>query len=372
MLHLDSFVLTCEPRGCATRIHLGINTDYLITFLSGGSHTCIVITDTQVRKLYGMDLIRQLESARCRAKLFAIEAGETYKTRETLTFLQNHVLQYGCDQNTLLIALGGGVISDITGFLAATLLRGLPWVVIPTTLLGMVDASIGGKTGVNTPWGKNLIGCIHHPRDVLIDLHYLTTLPHHEWVSGFAEVIKYAVTLDASLFAFLEDHVTQSPHTLSETVVYHLIKKSCEHKTHLVAQDPFDRSFRKVLNFGHTIGHALEHTERYRISHGEAVAMGMLTESYISMVYHQFLEEELLRLKRLLQAYGFSLRLTSRPEPSEWRKAVQRDKKSLNNTSYSIVLSGIGSVHPCASHYATPLNAETLDKAYHWMCKEFC
>jgi 3-dehydroquinate synthase len=330
----------------------------------------VIITHPHIEELYGKKLLEKMHEEQCEVILMTIPSGEAYKTREMLILLQDRLLEYGCDRQTLIIALGGGMLVDVAGFLAATTLRGLPWIVIPTSLLAMVDAAIGGKTGVNTELGKNLIGAIHHPIAVWIAPHVLQTLPRAEWINGFAEIIKYGAILDEELFSLLESlaHLdcTQLP---KETLCY-LIQKSYSHKIDIVQRDHRDHWIRAILNFGHTVGHALEQAHQYTISHGEAVALGMVIEGYISMLYGCS-EQTFTRLYTLIRQYQFPLRLFSIPSWNAWIKLLNSDKKTKDKTPRCVLLKTIGSVQMFDGDYCTTLSDKDLLDGYNWMCKEF-
>ena len=240
-----------------------------------------VIGDDTVAPLFATQLLAQLPSHA--AQLFTIPPGEQHKTRARWTTLSDALLAWGAGRDTTIIALGGGVIGDLAGFVAATFMRGVPVVQIPTTLLAMVDASIGGKTAIDTPFGKNLIGAFHNPRTVIIDPDVLRTLPPHILRAGLAEMIKHGVIADAAYFdamrAALPDIAAQGA---DASALPTLIAGSVTIKAQVVAGDERESGRRHVLNFGHTIAHAIEQLLDYDIAHGEAVAIGMVVEARIA------------------------------------------------------------------------------------------
>lgn len=242
------------------------------------AHAYAVITDSNVAKLYGERVAQQLPNA----QLLEFAAGEANKTRETWAALSDEMLRRGLGRDCCVVALGGGVTGDLAGFVAATYMRGVAVVQVPTTLLAMVDASIGGKVGVDTSAGKNLIGAFHHPELVIIDPIVLRTLPDAELRGGLAEVIKHGAIADAEYLHWVSESVDaifeRRPHTLES-----LIRRSVEIKLDHVTDDPHEHGKRAALNFGHTVGHALERMNEYRISHGEAVASGMTFELAIGI-----------------------------------------------------------------------------------------
>lgn len=253
--------------------------DRLADVVTVRAHRCVIITDTNVGPLY---------AARAMAALGALDpavlsmlAGEQYKTRETWASLTDEMLAAGFSRDSLVVALGGGVVGDVAGFVAATYMRGVPCVQVPTSLVAMIDASIGGKTGVDVPAGKNLVGAFHHPAVVAADPSLLATLPQREFISGLAEAIKHGVIADAAYFgdvvSYARAHNGGASREPSETAA--LVERSILIKANVVADDPLESGKRKILNFGHTLGHALEAASGYTMLHGEAVAVGMALEA---------------------------------------------------------------------------------------------
>lgn len=248
---------------------------------AGAGHRVVIITDATVAELYATRVTRALSSQG--AAVLSIPAGERHKTRETWAQLTDEMLAQGFGRDTVVVALGGGVVGDIAGFVAATYMRGIPVVQVPTTLLAMVDASIGGKTGVDTPAGKNLVGAFHQPAAVVIDPVVLRTLPAEHLRGGFAEIVKHGVIADAEYFARAGAFVQRgalSTEGLAELT--ELIRRSVEIKAAIVARDEREAGLRKVLNFGHTIGHAIEAATDFATQHGQAVAIGLVAEARVA------------------------------------------------------------------------------------------
>lgn len=216
--------------------------------------------------------------------MLTIPAGEEHKNRDTWSHLTDELLASGAGRDTTIIALGGGVVGDLAGFVAATFMRGVRIIQVPTSLLAMIDASIGGKTGVDTPAGKNLVGAFHNPDEIVIDPEVLATLPLNSLRTGFAEAIKHGVIADSSYFEFVRGGVPSllSPGGIGGDSVSRVIVRSIEIKAEVVSRDERESGLRKVLNFGHTIGHSLEHLSGYALSHGEAVSVGMALESAVA------------------------------------------------------------------------------------------
>ncbi len=242
-----------------------------------------LVTNPTIKKLYGRRIVDSLKAAGFLVMSVEVPDGEQYKNLDWANAIYTALLTNGFDRKSALVAFGGGVIGDLTGFAAATFMRGVPFVQVPTTLLAMVDSSVGGKTGVNHPMGKNMIGAFYQPKKVLMDLGVLKTLPREEFLSGMAEVIKYGVILDAGFFDYLERNRDRIL-SLEPDALTHIIKRSCEIKAEVVSKDEREGGLRAILNFGHTVGHAVETAEHYTMRHGEAVAIGMV---YASRLAHK-------------------------------------------------------------------------------------
>lgn len=243
-------------------------------------HRYVVITDDHVGPIYTERVVRALDSAH--VVELRVPAGEESKTREQWSALTDRMLDAGCGRDTTVIALGGGVIGDLAGFVAATFMRGVPVVQIPTSLLAMVDASVGGKTAVDVRAGKNLVGAFHEPAAVLVDPSVLRTLPVADLRAGAAEILKHGAIADAAHF---EDALRSLPHLLTnpaDAAWSPLIARSIEIKASVVRRDPREQDLRKILNFGHTLGHAIEAATDFRLRHGHAVAIGMVLESRLA------------------------------------------------------------------------------------------
>ena len=238
--------------------------------------TALVVTDVHLASSYGDTVGATLAASGWRSALHVLPAGEESKSFGVLTTIYDALVELRADRRTLVIAVGGGVVGDAAGFAASTYNRGLPFVQVPTSLLAMVDSSVGGKVGINHPKGKNLIGAFHQPLGVLVDPQALSTLPDREYRGGLAEVVKYGVILDAEFFAFLESH-THEIEARDPAVLSAIIGRSCRLKADVVEQDEFERTgLRAVLNYGHTFAHAFEALAGYGVlSHGEAVSIGM-------------------------------------------------------------------------------------------------
>jgi 3-dehydroquinate synthase len=266
-----------------------------------------VITDSNVGPLHLGTIVASLREAGFEPVTATIPAGEAHKTLAELLPVYDALLAARIERSTPVLALGGGVIGDMAGFVAATTLRGVPFVQIPTTLLAMVDASVGGKTGVNTPAGKNLVGAFHQPIAVFIDPAVLRTLPPRELRGGLAECIKHDVICDANHFAKLESSIIRALQ-LDVEYLTDLIAHNVGIKARVVAADPYERGERAHLNFGHTFGHAIEAVSKYEYSHGESVALGMVAASHVATKLSMLSDEERRRIVGVIERAGLPTR----------------------------------------------------------------
>jgi 3-dehydroquinate synthase len=268
-------------------------------------------------------------------------------------------------RDTLLIAIGGGVVTDLGGFLAATYNRGIPLILIPTTLLGMVDAAIGGKTGVNTHFGKNLIGAYYPPQDIFIDPSLLSTLPEKEWINGASEIIKYALIHSPALFQQLANNMDKWD-ARDPIYLQGLINASIAIKQEVIEADFQESGYRRILNFGHTIAHAIETLEDYRISHGEAVALGMLIEGYLSYRLGLLSQDEFEEINALLRLFRFPLHLPPSITLEKLLQAMATDKKAKGAHPRFVLLNGIGSVAPFDGTYCSEVDEKLLAEGFQY------
>ncbi len=320
----------------------------------------VVIADTQVQGHIAQGWTAFCHRMGISLLSLTFAPGEGSKTREVKAHLEDALLEWGCGKEVLLIALGGGVTTDLVGYLAATFCRGVAWIAMPTSLMGMVDAALGGKTGVNTPHGKNLIGALYPPAQVFVDTAHLSSLPDSEWKNGLSEIIKYACVASPSLFCQLEQQQSAwEDRNLRR--IQEWIEESIQIKQQVVGADFEDRGYRRILNFGHTVGHAVEHLMRYTISHGEAVALGISVEARYSHQIGLLKTEDHERIQSLLTQYDFSLAL---PGPFERLvQAMARDKKSLQGLPRSVLLEAIGQPAFFQGQYCAPLDPKHLEIA---------
>lgn len=289
----------------------------------------LLVSNPEIFQQYGERAIASLQQAGFTVAHCILPAGEQYKTLETLQTIYDAALEHRIERSSTFVALGGGVVGDMTGFAAATWLRGVNVVQVPTSLLAMVDAAIGGKTGVNHPKGKNLIGAFHQPRLVLIDPHVLKTLPVREFRAGMAEVIKYGVIWDAALFEHLEaaDRLDEFAH-LNDALLQEILTRSCQAKAHVVSKDEKEAGLRAILNYGHTIGHAVESLTGYRtVNHGEAVAIGMVAAGQLAVALNLWAQACTDRQRVLIQKAGLPTQLPSEVDIEAVLPLLQTDKK---------------------------------------------
>jgi 3-dehydroquinate synthase len=292
----------------------------------------LLVTDKHLVEMHAERVRAAFDGAGRHCRMVAVPPGETSKSLAQVADLYDHLVDLKADRSTVVVALGGGVVGDLAGFVAATYARGLPLVQVPTTLLSMVDSSVGGKTGVNHPKGKNLIGSFHQPAGVLIDTATLATLPDREYRAGLAEVVKYGVILDSSFFAYLEHHAADI-NAREPSVLRRIVATSCELKAAVVEQDEYETSgLRAVLNYGHTFAHAFEALAGYgELLHGEAVSIGMLYASRLAARLERIPDSLTERQRMLLEALRIPTRLPAsfRATPAELIECMRLDKKSM-------------------------------------------
>jgi len=301
---------------------------------------CAIISDSNVAPLFADRAKQSLKSAGFESILIAIPAGEQSKTLQQAGAVCDEMIAAGLDRQSFVIGLGGGVVGDLSGFVAAIFQRGIPHVQIPTTLLAMVDSSIGGKTGVNTRDGKNLLGAVHHPSLVIDDVDLLKSLPRRELNQGFAEIVKHAIIADAEMFGGLQKGKASDALALQQ-----LIKRNIEIKAGIVAKDELDRTGKRaVLNFGHTVGHAIERAGNYREHlHGEAISLGMIAAAAISMKKGGLPKDQRDAIVDLLKKFELPTKLPAKFSREKIFSALAHDKKFEGGKVRFVTTSAIGS-----------------------------
>ncbi len=329
-----------------------------------------LITDEKVASLYSEPFLTFMKEHEFDCTLVTFRGGEKSKTRKSKEMLEDKLLEKQMGRDTLLIALGGGVVTDLCGFVASTYCRGVPYISIPTSLLGMVDASIGGKTGVNVKEGKNVIGTIYPPLAVFIDFSMLTTLSDKEILCGSAEIVKHGLIADRRLLSELVEDLDKWQQRDLD-FLKKIIIKSCKIKQKIVNRDLKEGGERRILNFGHTIGHAIEAIEGYTLSHGEAIAIGMIVESLISQKLSYLDEGDFDEIYELIKQMGFPLKLSDKVTLSSMKNAMGHDKKGERAIPRFVILNGIGKVQSFKGAFCTTLEESLLDEVLGWMVAEF-
>ena len=306
-------------------------------------HRAVVITDDNLEELYASAVAESLEQAGWDVALFAVPSGEGSKTLASAGQLCEQLAEAGLDRGSVVFAVGGGMVGDLAGFVAAVFMRGLEFVQVPTTLLAQVDASVGGKVAVDLPRAKNLVGAFHQPRAVIVDIDTLSTLSDSQFQSGLAEVIKHAAIADAQMFGYLEQMLEQVM-ARDQVSLKYLLARNCQIKAEVVAADPYEQGQRAVLNFGHTIGHALERAApQWQLSHGEAVAVGMVAESEVAVEKKLSEPDVVERLRRLVTHAGLQPDLSG-IDPQQAGTAMSADKKLRDGRLRLPVVPRIGEV----------------------------
>ena len=311
--------------------------------LGFNSNKAVVVTDSTVRKLYGEKLKQTLTDSGFDTLLVEIPVGEEQKSLETAGKLYTEMSNFRAERDTPVLALGGGVIGDLTGFVAATYMRGVPLIQMPTTLLSQGDSSIGGKTAVNYGQLKNMVGAFYHPRMTISDIDTLNSLGKRELSDGLSEVIKHGIILDTDFFTYLEKNMA-GIRALDKTVLEKIVARSAAIKAGVVEKDEFDLGLRNILNFGHTVGHAIESVSKLKVWHGEAVAIGMLAEADIATRIGKLNKDSLNRIKAVILAAGLPSRIPSMPIP-DLMQAMLHDKKIVQGKIKFVLPKKIGEVY---------------------------
>jgi 3-dehydroquinate synthase len=335
----------------STEMYIGPNLftiDRLLEFCD--KRRVILIADATIKDLYAVDLAGKIH-----AELLTIPSGEQAKSRDTEQTLIDKLFKIGCDRDTLLIALGGGVTTDLVGFVASIYMRGLSLILIPTTLLAIVDAAIGGKTAVDTPYGKNLIGTVYYPKAIFIDLNVLQTLPEKEWINGRSEILKMGLVYDSVIWELAKKN-EKNPD---------LILKAIQGKIAIVDQDPTEQGLRRILNFGHTIGHALEAVSHYEMPHGEAVALGCAVETHLSMRLGYLKEQDFQQIQAIYD--HFPCTLPKAYDRAKLLSAMDHDKKKARDGIRFVLIDKIGHAIPFEGAYCRTVSQNELEPTLNWM-----
>jgi 3-dehydroquinate synthase len=316
----------------------------------------VLIMDENLSRFYGKIWAGFIERAGFPIGVIVLPAGEKIKCRKVKEKLEDELFRRGVGRDGCLIAFGGGVITDLVGFVAATYKRGIEYISIPTSVMGMVDAAIGGKTGINTSFGKNTIGAFYPPKKIFLERVFLETLPRKEWKNGFSEVVKYGLIWDKEVFWNF-----QNPE---------MILRSAAIKEEIVSKDFREEGIRRILNFGHTIAHAIELISKYRISHGSAVWFGLLVESTISTYLGYLKKEKLDEIFNLLQNSELSQKIPLNCKEKNLYEVMKNDKKEKNSLPRFVLIDKIGRCPPFNGEYCTTVEREIVEEAIQSVVRE--
>jgi 3-dehydroquinate synthase len=322
----------------------------------------VVITDHTVKKCYAKKLQMSLEKVADTVLVFSFPQGECSKTIVTKAMLEQKMFRKHCGRDTLILALGGGVVGDLAGFVAATYMRGVPYIQIPTTLLAMLDSSVGGKTGINSPAGKNLIGAFWQPQAVIADLSVLRSLPKKHMQNGLFEALKIFLTCDKKYFYLCAKKIALLLQC-DERMLKNIILRSVQLKAQIVMQDEQEKNLRMILNFGHTIGHALEKLSDYKMLHGFAVGLGIIVEAKVAVLLGFLAETAFDDICVVMQKLGAQIADLKKFSIPEIIRATKIDKKNKHNGVQYVLLNAIGSVVHRDGCCTQPVSAEVLRSA---------
>ncbi len=302
----------------------------------------LIVTDSNVRELYADDVRSLLADAGYDVSVYAFEAGEENKGMDSILGICGACVENKLDRKSMIVALGGGVVGDMAGFAAAIYMRGIRFVQLPTTLLSQSDSSVGGKTGIDFADSKNILGAFHQPKLVYINVSTLKTLPPEQFVSGMGEVIKHGIIQDSEYFEYLIKNADKIKKLDADTLIY-MAKVNCSIKARVVEEDEKENGLRAILNFGHTIGHAVESAYNFSKTHGECVGLGMVSASYIAMKRGMISEAQLKRIEEILSLYDFKIRVELADNDTVWA-FMQKDKKKLEGKLKFVLPVNIGEV----------------------------
>lgn len=360
------------PKRLTVRVHsgaypivigFGLERELVQAVKKEGERRVAIIADSRTQTLFGTQVVRILKRAGHDVSIIAFQEGERHKNQKTVSMLQHALLKRRFGRDTLIIALGGGVVGDVAGYVAATYLRGVPYIQVPTTLLAIVDSSVGGKVGVDTPHGKNLIGAFYQPRAVVADLSYIAHLSKDQIVNGLVEALKKFLTSEKRSLASIRKlniaHPLKTPRVLQEIAYRSLCLKA-----RVVMKDEEEKNERRILNFGHTIGHALEFVSKYKLPHGVAVGYGMLVEARIAERLGLLSESDRSALEAYLADLGIRAAAIKKFSISRVLEAARGDKKVRRGDPHYVLLTSLGSVYRKGGQYAHPVPERVARKAF--------
>ncbi|MBO6140959.1 MAG: 3-dehydroquinate synthase [Ruminococcus sp.] len=328
--------------------------------LCGKASRFAVVTDSNVEGLYALKIMQALAEAGLKADMITIPAGEKSKTREMKAFVEDKMLSLGCRRDCAVIAVGGGVVTDLAGFVAGTFGRGVPFVNYATTLLSAADASVGGKTAVDTPLATNLIGMFNQPKKVYIDIDTWKTLPKREISSGLAETVKHGCLGDTKLFEYLEKNI-ERVFDCDKEVCEYISKHNCEVKYGVVMQDERESGLREILNLGHTVGRAVETVSDYKLLHGEAVSIGLIAQARLGLSLGFMTGEQVERVEKLLKRAHLPVEIPEYIDKEELLDKLYTDKKVRNGRLRFVLEDGIGKMKCFAdNNYGLEITREQI------------
>ncbi len=322
----------------------------------------VIISDDIIAKMYGELLCDNLQASGYRVELIIFPSGENSKNIATKTAIEEKMFAFGCDRHTLCIALGGGVVGDMSGFIAATYMRGMDFIQVPTSMLAMIDSSVGGKVAVNSSYGKNNIGAFWQPKAVIMDIDLLKSLPEDQIINGFFEAVKIFLTCDSEHFEFCESALDLIL-ALEEKSLIKVLQKAVALKAMVVEIDEEERNLRMILNYGHTIAHALEKLSKYAIMHGFAVGLGMLIEAKVANFLGLLADTDFIRVSKFLSRLGIDKTILESYDNQSIIAAMRGDKKNLNQETVLVLLTGIGSVKNINNKVAFPVAESVIAEA---------
>ncbi len=360
------------PRKKAYSYPIYIGTELLSkmqTHLPKHNSTLVIITDDTVKELYAIALQQFLNKAGHKTLLLSFSAGESSKNGQTKNVLEEAMLAQACDRNSLILAVGGGVVGDLAGFIAATYMRGIDYIQVPTTLLAMLDSSVGGKTSIDTAQGKNLIGAFWQPKAVIADILCLKTLSQEHLVNGLIEAFKMFLTSDAKSLKFLDQNLDRIL-ARDEALLSEVVRRAVSIKAEVVAQDEKDHNLRAILNLGHTIGHALEQLSDYTLLHGYAVALGLLLEAKIAQNRGYLEAQQYYYIKTVLQRLNITAVGLKKFDIEAVIQKTKLDKKKQDGAVQYVLLNGLGSVYVAENQFTHSVDDEMLRNAFSDVVKE--
>lgn len=357
--HIPVVIRSSKDRSYDLTIGRALTSNVVATVRSLRPASCVVITDSHITKTHAVLLKSRLARVIPKTFLLTIPHGERSKNQKTKTMLEHAMLKYQCGRDTVIVALGGGVVGDLAGFVAATYLRGIPYIQVPTTLLAMLDSSIGGKTGIDTAYGKNMIGAFWQPKHVIINVDYLQTLPTPQINAGLIEAVKMFMTMEpSSLVLARRYHAT---HRWQDALP--VIRQAILLKASVVSRDETEQAERMVLNFGHTIGHALEKLSGYRMHHGLAVGLGVLVESKIAQLKGILPKKDFECIQEILNEWNLPMNALRRYSASQIIAATKSDKKVRAGSPRYVLLEKMGKVYKDNKQFAHPVPDAIVKKA---------